>query len=58
MLIQHPSGFVIAAINANELLEAELNDTMVSEGFYDPAVYTYYKFLEEGLQEFREMFQE
>lgn len=58
VLIQHPSGYVIAAINANKLLEAELNDTMVSEGFYDPAVYTYYKFLKEGLQEFREIFQE
>ncbi|KAG7170453.1 Selenoprotein N-like 1, partial [Homarus americanus] len=56
ILIQEASGYVVAAINANQVLDAELNDTMIQQGFHDPAEFVYYKFLEEGLKKYRDIF--
>lgn len=58
ILIQDASGYVVAAINANEVLDAELNDTMVFLGFHDPAEFVYYQFLEEGLKKYRDIFKD
>lgn len=56
VLIQDPSGYVITSINANQILDVELNNTMILQGFYDPAEYAYYRFLEEGLKKYNYIF--
>lgn len=45
------SGSVLASVNANELLNTDLEAHMVLQGFNDPSEYAYYSFLHQAVDE-------
>lgn len=43
------SGSVLASVNANELLNTDLEAHMVLQGFHDPIEFAYYSFLRQAV---------
>lgn len=46
------SGEVLASANANQLLDIDLEATMVLQGFSDPTEFAYFDFLQQAVEKF------
>lgn len=46
------SGLVLASANANQLLDIDLETTMVLQGFLDPTEFAYFNFLLQAVEKY------
>lgn len=52
-VVSLPNGTVLSKMNANDLMESQLNEEILRPGFDDLLSYIYYQFLEKGVTEGR-----